>query len=77
METQIPIEEMLDLLEQTKKQLPALPFSWPLEKQFENGKFLQFKYWDTQCIWMGFQMGLRCAETIGKGEPRRQQQARQ
>ena len=71
------VEDMLALLEQTKKQLPALPFSWPLEKQFENGKFLQFKYWDTQCIWIGFQMGLLCADSIGKGGQRRQPQTRQ
>ena len=55
---------MRNYFEGAVMQTPTLAAALPLERVFVAGEFQQYKRPETQTAWVGFALGMRCAERM-------------
>lgn len=63
----MPVSEMKDLFERVVMETPVFASNTPLGIMEINGQFSHYMHPDTDTMWLGFALGMRCAERINKG----------
>lgn len=62
----MPVAEMRELFESSVRSTARLRESTPLGTLEINGRFHHYMEPDTDTLWIGFALGLRCAERLSK-----------
>lgn len=71
----IPVSEMREHFEKAINQTPQFKANTPLGIMEINGKFSHYMTPDTDTMWLGFAIGMRCAERLAKSAPSAGEQA--
>lgn len=66
----ISVAEMRKLFEGIVNQTPVIAKSAPLGIMEVNGQLSHYMNADTDTMWIGFALGLRCAERLAAGRDR-------
>ena len=65
----ISVETMRTHFESVIKGAPALAGNTPLGAMTVNGQFSHYSDPDTDTMWLGFALGMRCMERVAKANP--------
>lgn len=62
----LPSSQIRSLFERAVHSTPALSRAYPLEVVNLDGAFIHYRNPETQNLWVGFSLGMRCAERMSK-----------
>lgn len=62
----MPFDTMREHFERTIKDTPMFASNTPLGPITVNGKFTRYMDPDTDTMWLGFALGVRCAERLAR-----------
>lgn len=65
----LPTSQIRSLFERSVQSTPALSSVYPLEVANLDGAFIHYRNPETQNLWVGFSLGMRCAERMAKVQP--------
>lgn len=62
----LPTGQIRPLFESAVQSTPALSKAYPLDAMNLDGNFIHYRDAQTQNLWVGFSLGMRCAERMSK-----------